>query len=583
MTREPPFQPDRPRTWQKPGRTRTVTLALLLATLAGLGFPAAWGQEPATASEDEETPFVPMPTPETPEHVTGSGRYPIDTVDPRDKTFEAIDLASELPGNMNENQVTALADKLATLSAEERAFLESAEARRYLGDLEGTLEELEEIGQEDLRAYVQALMEVERIRVYTEGEDAPNIPLNTDSERFNAWRLERPRSLDPKREDGPIQLGRYGGEGGPPTFGGLPLALTQADLVAGEVDVAVLGAPLNMGSRWRDSGRIATTDLRLLGRPIGERDQYVQVSAGSVLNIVDYGDVAVDNESTERSMQHVREIVREIAETGAVPFIVGGDHSLSYPNVAALADVYGKEQVSVIHFDSHYDAWWGWDAHLIGHGYPVYRLINEGHVRAADYIQMGLRASGPDKSGFKWMRENGMRFHTMAEIERRGWDAVLDRVVAEASEEGRKLHISFDIDVLDPAFTVGTGTPVPGGLTMREGISIVRRLCAESNVVGFDLVELHPYLDPTYQTTLASAHIIKACLTGIAMNREGLTDPHYLSPLASEHALDNYYGDQQTYLDATRAEEEANDAEEESGTETPDTADSQSTAGDGEG
>ena len=133
---------------------------------------------------------------------------------------------------------------------------------------------------------------------------------------------------------------------------------------------------------------------------------------------------------------------------------------------------------------------------------------------------------------------------------------MLDRVVAEASEEGRKLHISFDIDVVDPAFTVATGTPVPGGLNMREAITIVRRLCAESNVVGFDLVELHPALDPTYTTTLNSVHIIKACLTGLAMNKEEMTEKHYLSPLSSEHAIDDYYGDQQQHLDATKAEEE---------------------------
>jgi agmatinase len=147
----------------------------------------------------------------------------------------------------------------------------------------------------------------------------------------------------------------------------------------------------------------------------------------------------------------------------------------------------------------------------------------------------------------------------MAEVEKRGWDAVLDRVVAEASEEGRKLHISFDIDVLDPAFAVATGTPVAGGITMREAITIVRRLCAEANVVGFDLVELHPALDPTYKTTLNSAHILKACLTGLAMNKEGVTAKHYLSPLSSEHATDDYYGDQQQYLEATKAEEESED------------------------
>ena len=140
---------------------------------------------------------------------------------------------------------------------------------------------------------------------------------------------------------------------------------------------------------------------------------------------------------------------------------------------------------------------------------------------------------------------------------------MLERVIAEASEEGRKIHISFDIDVLDPAFTPGTGTPVPGGLTMREGITIIRRLCSEANVVGFDLVELHPSLDPTYKTTLNSAHIIKACITGLAMNREGITDTHYLSPLSSEHAVDDYYGDQQQYLDATQAENDAAEAKKE--------------------
>ena len=98
---------------------------------------------------------------------------------------------------------------------------------------------------------------------------------------------------------------------------------------------------------------------------------------------------------------------------------------------------------------------------------------------------------------------------------------------------------------------------------MRESITIVRRLCAESNVVSFDLVEFHPALDPTYATALNSVHIIKACLTGLAMNREGMTAEHYLSPLSSEHAIDDYYGDRQEFLDATRAEEEAEEEDRE--------------------
>jgi agmatinase len=491
--------------------------------------------------------------PETPEHVVGNAPYPFNTVDARE---EKDDDVIELPDS--------LMSKLTLLTADEIEFLIGPDARAFSGSLDDTVEELEKRTPEEAKAWVVAMMHVFDHNHYKEGRDSPNLPFNTDSPEFNAWKAKRPRSMDPEREDGPLKLGRYDGRGGPPTFGGHPLALTKEDLIAGEVDVAILGAPLNMGSGWRDSGEQATVDLRLLGRSMGRLDQYVQVDASDVLKIVDYGDVAVDNDSTERSMQHIREVVREIAETGAIPVIVGGDHSLEYPNVAALADVYGKEKISVIHFDSHYDAWWG-GPHLISHGTPVYRLINEGHVRAADYIQVGLRSAGPDKSAFEWMREKGMRYHTMAEVEKRGWDAVLDRVIAEASEEGRKLHISFDIDVLDPAFTPATGTPVPGGLNMREAITIVRRLCSESNVVSFDLVELHPALDPTYKTTLNSVYIIRACLTGLAMNKEGMTEEHYLSPLASEHAVDDYYGDQQKHLDATRAEkekEEEDDAEE---------------------
>lgn len=505
---------------------------------------------PAAADEtaDEAEAPTTFEVPEMPEHVVGTNPYPFDTVDPREEERPGIALPE------------SVIPKLELLTEEEIAFLASADARRFAGNLEKTVEELEKRSPEDIQAWVQAMIDVVEGSRYKEGRDLANIPLNTDSPEFNAWRMERPRSMDPEREVGPIQLGRYNGRGGPPTFGGFPLALTQEDLIKGKVDAAVVGAPLNMGSAWRDSGSQSTTEMRVLGGTMGSADQYVQVDASKVLNIVDYGDIAIDNSSTERSMQEVRRVVREIAQTGAVPLIVGGDHSLSYPNIAAMADVYGKEQVTVIHFDAHYDAWWG-SPHLISHGAPVYRLLMEGHVHISDYIQMGLRSSGPDRAAFEWMRENGMRYHTMAEIERRGWEAVLDRVVAEASEEGRKLFISFDIDVVDPAYMRATGTPVSGGLNMRESITIVRRLCAESSVVGFDLIELHPALDPTYMTTLNSAHILKACLTGLAMRKEGFTDKHYLSPVASEHAIDNYYGDQQFYLDATAAEDAKKEAE----------------------
>lgn len=449
---------------------------------------------------------------------------------------EAPDEPVEFPASLN--------DRLSGLSPEQLEFLSSPDkTRSFARTTDILIDNLEKRTASEVRAYVDAMIWVTDERVFREGRDQDTIPLNTTSPDFNAWQVRRPRSFDPDREPGPINLGRYmGGGGGIPTFAGAPVALTPEDLVAGKVDVAIVGAPLNMGSGWRGAqhGPLA---LRAIGN-MGGNDQYTQVNASSVLNIVDYGDIAMDNDSTERSMEHVREVVREIVNAGAIPFVIGGDHSLEYPNVAALVDVYGIGNLGVIHFDAHYDV--GRDrAHLIDHGAPIYRLMAEGLITGSDYIQVGLRANSPDERIFRWMREEGFKYHTMAEVERFGWDYVLERVLAEAKGDGRKLYISFDVDVLDPSYTSATGTPVSGGITPREAIPIIRRLCAESNVVGFDLVEVAPELDPTYVTTYHSAAIAKACLTGIAMRREGLTEDHYLNPISIDHAQDNYHEENQ--------------------------------------
>jgi len=167
---------------------------------------------------------------------------------------------------------------------------------------------------------------------------------------------------------------------------------------------------------------------------------------------------------------------------------------------------------------------------------PVYRLIEEGLVPGKNFIHVALRGYYPGEEAFKWMREQGFRYHTMAEIEDRGFEAVMEDVIKEANDGPKYIFVSFDIDTLDPAYVPGTGTPEPGGLTPREAFPILRRLCAESNVVGFELVELAPMMDPTYVSALNANRLIKECLTGIAMRKKGITETHYLSPLTKEHA-----------------------------------------------
>jgi agmatinase len=427
-----------------------------------------------------------------------------------------------------------LAEKTRGLGKEQREFLLSDEPASFTGTREKLYQRLRNKSPEEIAAYVDGMMTVVAARRFDPAMDKASIPLNTESTEFNRWKVRRPASLEPKREPGPFSLSYYANswQAGIRTFAGAPVAIYPEDLVAGNVDVAIVGAPLDMGSYYRGAGLGPLAMRNEYGA--GDIDMYTMVDPTLELNVVDYGDIAVDNMSTERTVHHVRERVAEIARTGAIPFIVGGDHSLEYPNIAGLADVHGKGSFGVVHFDSHFDAGRN-RPHFITHGQPVYRAVKEGHVLAKNFIQVGLRGPWPEAEGFEWMRNNGMRYHTMPAIEKHGWHETMKRALAEAREDGKKLYISFDVDVLDPAFVPGTGTPVPGGLTMREAIPIVRGLCAQDDMVGFDIVELAPQLDSTYRSALNANFIMHACLTGIAMRKKGITDPGYVSELTTEH------------------------------------------------
>jgi len=375
------------------------------------------------------------------------------------------------------------------------------------------------------------------------------IPLDTEDPTYNLWQTPR-ADLDKDRQPGLINVQRfYGGTGwqGIPTFFRLPIALTPGDLAAGDVDVAILSAHTDMGGGYRGAAwgpnAMRASPSTVAWGDFSMDHMLTLVNPFKELTIVDYGDAPTDMLSTERSVHAIREFVRQVASTKnkkgehVIPFIIGGDHSLMHPDVAALADVYGKGNVGVIHFDAHYDASKNFMGHLISHGQPVYRLIEEGHVPGKNFIQVGLRGYYPDAESFVWMREQGFRYHTMAEVEKRGWDAVMEDIINEAKDGPENLFISFDIDVMDPAYMPGTGTPEPNGLTPRETFPLIRRLCAESNVVGFELVELLPYRDDGYQTVLNSERIVRECLVGVAMRKKGIVEKHYLSPMTSDDGV----------------------------------------------
>jgi agmatinase len=304
------------------------------------------------------------------------------------------------------------------------------------------------------------------------------------------------------------------------------------------VDVAVMGAPVDMslGQRGAAFGpRYIRADERVLpNTPSMLQNPDTRVKPFEVLTVVDYGDAAVDPMSIEASMGPIRELVREIAGAGAIPFVLGGDHSILWPDAAAIADVYGAGQVGVIHLDTHADCAQRTLGHLVTHGTPIRRLIEDEHIPAKNFVQIGLHSYiVPDDELLAWMRRHGMRSHFMAEIDRVGLQAVLDRAIAEALDGPKYLYLSLDIDVLDPAFAPATGTPEPGGLTPRELLPAIRRLCHETPVVGFEVVEVAPHLDPGYTTAMYARRAILEALTGLAQRKLGLNGPNYVDPVMS--------------------------------------------------
>jgi len=308
---------------------------------------------------------------------------------------------------------------------------------------------------------------------------------------------------------------------GIPTFLKLPHITTPEALKAEQPDVVILGAPFDMGTTNRPGARYGPRAIRAasnLGRTIHHLATGVQPLRH--LRVFDYGDAAVGPSSIERSHDAIREKVREVAQLGAVPFVLGGDHSITLPSVTAIADVLGQGNVGVVHFDAHADTApdeWG---NLLGHGTPMRRLIEQGSVAGRNFVQVGLRGYWPPPDVVEWMHEQGMRWHLMAEIEDRGFDIVLEDALTEALDGPEAIYISVDVDVLDPAFAPGSGVPVPGGLTSRELLGAIRRIVGAVRIVGLDIVEVSPAYDGPGAITAEVAHrVALEALSMLALKR----------------------------------------------------------------
>ena len=204
--------------------------------------------------------------------------------------------------------------------------------------------------------------------------------------------------------------------------------------------------------------------------------------------------------------------------------MLGGDHSLSLPTLQALAERYGPDGYSVVHLDTHADTGAEIHGNTNNHGTPFYLARRGGRMRGANIVQIGLRGAWPFPDEFQWMRDQGFRWHTMDEIDERGLAAVArGRDRARARARAPRTYLTVDIDVLDPAFAPGTGTPEPGGLTTRELLRAVRRVAAELDLCAGTSSRCARRSTTAGITALAGRADAIDILTGMAARRSGTT------------------------------------------------------------
>jgi agmatinase len=310
----------------------------------------------------------------------------------------------------------------------------------------------------------------------------------------------------------------YAGPGA--TFCKVPLVLDPADL--GGADVAVVGAPFDETTTGRPGARFGPRAIRLAdaGGAGGGYHLDLGVEPFDVLGVVDYGDAEVVPADPVRSHAAIRRAVGEILDAGALPIVLGGDHSILHPDAGAAADHLGRGRVGVIHFDAHAD-----DAETLwgvrrSHGTPVRLLVDEGSIRGRDIVQVGLRGYWPGPEEFAWARDQGLVWFTQGEIDERGFDTVIDDAVRLGSEPDRA-WLSVDIDVVDPGAAPGTGVPEPGGLAPRELLRAVRRIALEVDLAGVEVVEVSPPYDQADVTSLLAHRVVMEAISGLAIRRAG--------------------------------------------------------------
>lgn len=291
------------------------------------------------------------------------------------------------------------------------------------------------------------------------------------------------------------------------TFGKYPAAV---DELPPQTEVAVLGAPFDCGTQYRPGARFGPRAVREAstlfafghGGAYDYEDDIVYLPPERV--IVDVGDADIVHTDTEKSHANIESAVRAIISTGAIPAVIGGDHSITIPNLrafSALADV-AEKPLFVVQIDAHLDFVDERHGVRFGHGNPMRRASEMAHVQGA--LQLGIRnVSSSNREDYAAARAAGSHILSVRDVRRQGACEVTALLPA-----GGRYYCTIDIDGFDPSIAPGTGTPSHGGFLYYEVLELLKAICRRGEVVGLDVVEVAPAYDPAAVTATLAAQLM---------------------------------------------------------------------------
>ncbi|WP_420859505.1 agmatinase [Marivivens marinus] len=286
--------------------------------------------------------------------------------------------------------------------------------------------------------------------------------------------------------------------GGPNTFMRLPAAETAQGL-----DVAFVGVPMDIGASWRAGTRFGPKSIRAESAMIRPYNMGTGAAPFDSLNCADIGDVPINTFDLKDSVRRIADFYRGVLGQGAIPMTMGGDHTLTYPILQAIAEKHGP--VALIHVDAHADI----NDHMFGesiaHGTPFRRAHEEGLLIDSKVWQIGLRGTGYAAGDFDEARGWGFNVRQAETLWHKSLAPLAEEVKAQIGDA--PVYITYDIDSLDPAYAPGTGTPEIGGLTTPQALELIWGLRG-LNIVGCDLVEVSPPYDPSGNTALTGANLL---------------------------------------------------------------------------